>query len=123
MKSISEMREHLIEKASDSEEFRARLISEPKAVGFEEFGITMPENFNLHVMEDDAENSYLVLPPATRLTEEQLEGASGADYDLVSIREFICESAHFRVPVSSGVWAEWKKAAHAPVLTAIPPVT
>ncbi len=81
MKSVTEMREHLIEKAGDSEEFRARLISEPKAVISEEFGVTMPENFNLHVMEDDAENSYLVLPPPSRLTEEQLEAASGAYYD------------------------------------------
>ncbi len=81
MKSVTEMRKHLIEKAGDNEEFRARLISEPKAVISEEFGVTMPENFNLHVMEDDAENSYLVLPPAARLTEEQLEDASGGQYD------------------------------------------
>ncbi len=80
MKSAAEMREHLIEKASDSEEFRARLISDPKAVISEELGVAMPENFNLHVMEDDAENSYLVLPPASQLTEEDLEAAQGAFY-------------------------------------------
>ncbi len=78
MKSVTEMHEHLIGKAGDSEEFRARLMSEPKAVVSEEFGITMPENFNLHVMEDDAENGYLVLPPASRLTEEQLGDARGS---------------------------------------------
>ncbi len=71
MKSISEMREHLIEKAGDSEEFRTRLISEPRAVVSEEFGISVPETFNLHVMEDDAENCYLVLPSSPRLTTEQ----------------------------------------------------
>ncbi len=78
MKSLSGMREHLIGKAGDSEEFRARLISEPRAVVSGEFGIAVPETSNLHVMEDDAENSYLVLPPSSRLTEEELEAAQGA---------------------------------------------
>ncbi len=80
MKSISEMREHLIEKAGDSEEFRTRLISEPRAVVSEEFGISVPETFNLHVMEDDAKNSYLILPASLKLTDEQLTSIHGGEW-------------------------------------------
>jgi len=80
MKSLSEMREHLIGKAGDSEEFRARLISDPRAVVSEEFGIAVPETFNLHVMEDDVENSYLILPASLKLTDEQLTSVHGGEW-------------------------------------------
>ncbi len=46
----------------------------------EETGITLPDDCNLHVVSDDAENGYLVLPPSPRLTEEQLASVQGDSY-------------------------------------------
>ena len=77
MISVSEMRSHLIEKAGDDEAFRSRLIAEPGAVVKEEFGIEVPESLNLHVVEDDAENAWLVLPASPALTDEQLSSVHG----------------------------------------------
>ena len=80
MKSLSEMRDHLIEKAEENPAFRSRLIAEPGAVVKEEFGIEMPESFNLHVVEDDAENAWLILPPSSELTDKQLLSVAGGDW-------------------------------------------
>ena len=41
-RTMGELREHLIEKATMDEAFRARLLSDPKAAIEEELGLTHP---------------------------------------------------------------------------------
>ena len=78
--TVSEMKTHLVDKASESEDFRARLVTDPRSVIAAEFGLSIPDGFNLHVHEDDATTAHLVLPMTDRLTEGELaEIAAGVD--------------------------------------------
>ena len=77
MKTASEMRMALIEKAGENDEFRAQLLSDPKSVIESEFGVSVPEGFTLNVHEGSADTAHLVLPPDPSLTTEQLTAAAG----------------------------------------------
>lgn len=76
MKSAEEIRVHLTEKAVEDSEFRSRLVSNPKGVMQEEFGITVPDNIEIQVHESDMQTVHLALPPQAQLNEEQLEAIS-----------------------------------------------
>lgn len=78
--TASDLRDRLIAQASDSDDFRERLVADPKAVLRDDYGIVVPESVRFHVHEDDATNAHLVLPRSKRLTEAELQGASGAWY-------------------------------------------
>ena len=78
--TASELRDQLISQAGESDEFRMRLLANPKATLREDYGIDVPENLNLHVHEDDATTAHLVLPRSRKLTESELQVASGAYY-------------------------------------------
>ena len=78
MKTASEVRLALIEKAGEDAEFRAQLLSDPKSAIENEFDITVPEGFKLHVHEESAAAAHLVLPPNPSLSAEELAAVSGA---------------------------------------------
>lgn len=68
-----EMRQHLTDKAMADGDFRQRLVSDPKAVISEEFGVEVPESFTIMVHQSDASTLHLTLPAGPELNEEQLE--------------------------------------------------
>ena len=76
-KSMSELREHLIDKATTDEDFRARLIADPNAAIKDELNLTVPAGFSIKVHEDVADTSHLVLPPLARLEKAEIEKAAG----------------------------------------------
>ena len=78
--TTTELRDQLFAKAAESEEFRSRLIADPREVLSDDYGIVLPENLKLHVHEEDATTAHLVLPRSKKLTEAELESASGAYY-------------------------------------------
>ena len=79
-RTISEMKAHLVAKAVDNEDFRTRLVADPKSVISAEFGVSIPEGFNVQVHEDGANTAHMVLPMTDRLSEEDLaEIAAGVD--------------------------------------------
>ena len=79
-RTIGEMKAHLIAKADESEDFRTRLVADPRSVISAEFGVSIPEGFNVQVHEDNATTAHMVLPMTDRLTEEELaEIAAGVD--------------------------------------------
>ena len=80
MRTSREMRRALIEKAGEDEEFRSRLISDPRAAIESEFEIELPDSFDIKVHEDSASMANFVLPPNPALTTQELEAASGAGY-------------------------------------------
>ena len=87
-KTISEMKTHVAAKAGEDEDFRARLIEDPRSVIEAELNVSIPEQFAIHVHEDDATAAHLVLPPSERLTEEDLAKVAGGidvDWDTVNI--------------------------------------
>ena len=79
-RTISEMKAHLVARADESEDFRTRLVEDPKSVISAEFGVSIPEGFDVQVHEDSATAAHMVLPMTDRLTEDDLaEIAAGVD--------------------------------------------
>ena len=78
--TASELRDQLIAEAGEDDEFRGRLLADPKATLREEYGLDLPENLNLHVHEENLTTAHLVLPRSKKLTEAELQAASGAYY-------------------------------------------
>ena len=77
MTTATEVKTQILSKAADDEEFRASLIADPKAAISAETGATLPEGFEVVVHEDSATTAHLVLPPSPKLTEAELESATG----------------------------------------------
>ena len=76
MEAAEDMRAHLTAKAAVDSAFRAQLVADPKGVMNQEFGITVPDNIDIVVVESDMRTVYLALPPDPVLDEEQLEAIS-----------------------------------------------
>ncbi len=76
IKSAEEMQSHLVEKAGQDAEFRSQLLSDPKSVFTQEFGIEIPDSINVHVHQNDLQHVHISLPPQSEMTEEQLEAVS-----------------------------------------------
>ena len=53
---------HLLKKAGEDPAFRQTLISNPRQALEQEIGLQLPANFDLRVVEESANNLYLVLP-------------------------------------------------------------
>ena len=64
MKTVEEVREEIIKKASVNEAFRTELLTDPKTAIEKELGVTIPEGFKIGVHEDNIMSIHLVLPPA-----------------------------------------------------------
>ena len=78
--TVSDLRQHLIDKATADSEFRNQLVAEPKAAIEAETGLTVPSEFNVEVHQDTATTGHLVLPPSAELGEADLAQAAGG-YD------------------------------------------
>ena len=77
METAQEMHAKIVGKAAEDAEFRARLLSDPKGAIGEELGVTIPASMSIAVHENSAETVHLTLPPESRLSESDLEQASG----------------------------------------------
>ena len=75
--TAAELREHLVEKATADETFRAQLIADPKAAIKDELGLAIPDGFTIKVHEDVPDTSHVVLPPLAALGESELQEAAG----------------------------------------------
>ena len=77
MTTATEMKERILSRADEDGEFRAQLITDPRAAISAETGATFPEGFDVVVHEDSATTAHLVLPPSPELTDAELEKATG----------------------------------------------
>ena len=77
MTTATEMKDRILSKAAEDDEFRALLIADPKAAISAEIGADIPDVFNVAVHEDSASTFHLVLPPSSTLTEAELEMVAG----------------------------------------------
>ena len=77
MKTSSEMRQALADKAAEDEEFRNRLLSDPRSVIEEEFDLQIPDGVEIQVHEDSTETAHVILPPSPKLSETQLAQVAG----------------------------------------------
>lgn len=76
----SKLSEYLAERATDPV-FRRALIEDPRRVLAREFGIQVPPNIQVRVIEEDADTYHLVLPYTPRagaeLDDAELERVAG----------------------------------------------
>jgi hypothetical protein len=78
-----QLEELLIRKASEDQAFREQLLANPKAVLLKEFGIQVQGNLKITVLEESANNLFLVLPVRRaaagtgELAEHELEAVAG----------------------------------------------
>jgi Nitrile hydratase, alpha chain len=76
----TEYTERLVDRAERDDEFRARLLSDPKAAISEELGVEIPRSLTIRVIEEGPSEVIMALPAkaaAGELSEEQLVSVSG----------------------------------------------
>ena len=74
-----EILDHLAKFASESDDYRKALVADPKAVVAKQFGLEIPDNVQVKVVEDTADTVYVVLPHAVET------GAELSDADLEAL--------------------------------------
>ncbi len=75
MKKPINATEFLVSKAGSDGEFRERLLARPKETIEGEFGVTLSAGHEIRVHENTDTLTHLVLPPKSRLSEEEREAA------------------------------------------------
>jgi hypothetical protein len=81
--SRAEMERSIVQRSLEDEEFRQRLLDDPKAAVEQELGTQLPEDVEVSVVEESAQTIYLVLPSASplgesgELSDEELEVVAG----------------------------------------------
>ena len=81
METSQEMRMKIVGKAAEDADFRARLIGDPKAAIGQELNVTVPASLSVEVHEEDGTTAHLVLPPASKLSEGDLQAVAGGRDD------------------------------------------
>ena len=67
-------------KAVEDEEFRSRLLADPRAVIEEELDLSVPDGLNIQVHEDTATTAHFVIPPSAKLAEEDMRAVAGGGW-------------------------------------------
>ena len=85
----------LIAKAWSDEEFKARLMANPKDA-MAEVGMDVPEGLEIEVVENTQEKVYLIIPPKPdgELSDDDLDkvsGGGGGVYGFNALVGMICE--------------------------------
>ena len=75
--TVEEFNDYVRNRAADDEEFRSRLLADPKTVLGEELDVSIPDGFSIEVHAESATTAHLVIPPSTALAEEDMRAAAG----------------------------------------------
>ena len=78
MSTQAQIEGQVLAKAEEDAEFRALLLENPKAAVKAATGLSVPDGINIHVVEDNATDYHLVLPPAGRkLSDQEISSVAG----------------------------------------------
>ncbi len=77
MGSEAQVRAHVAMKATEDDDFRTRLVADPRAAIEKETGLRFPDGYRIHVHEESATDAHMVLPPRPELSKEQLDRIAG----------------------------------------------
>ena len=79
----------MILKAWEDEEFKQKLLANPRAVYAQEFGYQLPDNLKFEVIEETLDAIKIVLPvnpflqiPEAELSEEILDAITGGNWNM-----------------------------------------
>jgi hypothetical protein len=80
----AEVERRLVQRSLEDEEFRQRLLDDPKGTLEQELGSALPQGIEVRVVEESADTIYLVLPSASalgegggELSDRELEAVAG----------------------------------------------
>jgi hypothetical protein len=83
-----EWERRLVQRSLEDEEFRQRLLDDPKGTIEQELGSRLPESIDVRVVEETADTIYLVLPSASPLgqgseiSDQELDAVAGGTQDV-----------------------------------------
>jgi hypothetical protein len=81
-----ELQTEVMKKAMQDETFRKALMNDPKGTVSKEFGLSLPDNFTVKTLEEDATTVTLFVPPSSsELSEKDLDKVAGGDTCLLKI--------------------------------------
>jgi hypothetical protein len=94
----AEIERRLIQRSLEDEDFRQRLLDDPKGAVEQEIGRGLPEGVQVRVVEETPDTIYLVLPSASQvgeggsLSDEQLDAvaAGGVATSFLEIEAATC---------------------------------
>ncbi len=78
--TFEDFNNYMRNKAVEDEEFRARLLADPRAVIEEELDLSIPDGLDIQVHEDTATTSHFVIPPSAKLAEEDMRAVAGGNW-------------------------------------------
>ena len=87
METPNEMRAKIVGKAAEDADFRARLLSDPKGAIGQELGVAIPASLSVEVHEEGGTTAHLVLPPASKLSEGDMQTVTGAAFGSYAYEE------------------------------------
>ena len=93
MKKTAYAARFLIKKAMRDSGFRARLLAHPKQTIERELGVTIADGNAIHVHENSADVTHLVLPPANKRSEEERQAAITGHASLAFLRKTMYDPA------------------------------
>jgi hypothetical protein len=96
----AELERKLIQRSLEDEEFRRRLLDDPKGAVEQEIGTRLPQEIKVRVVEESPDTFYLVLPRSSplggegeELSDRELEAlAGGTGYFIVNTFDAFCYS-------------------------------
>ncbi|MCY4558955.1 MAG: NHLP leader peptide family RiPP precursor [Chloroflexi bacterium] len=93
MKKPIDAEEFLVSRAEEDSDFRERLLTTPKATIEGEFGVALPEGHEIHVYEETATVTHLVLPPRDSRSEAERQAAKTGAASLEFLRKTLHDPA------------------------------
>ena len=73
----AEMQDTIIGKANEDEDFRVRLLADPRTAIEGLTGVSIPDGFSVEVHEAGPTSFHLVLPPNRELSEQEMAQVFG----------------------------------------------